>query len=285
MKNLFVPLLLTSLATTACVAEEEALDEIETSETEQALNWTLIHHVETGDPDKDLGATSDRTCWLLGVQGSLDAGPLWQYGPDIREAGVFMVNGRWVLRVRSGIGLQTAVWAVCTGYTQDRTTISVSSKSNNSSYPPAVEIQDNRYCFLTSIYNQGRWGSWDGYLNVQPHDPPGVRIEKDTSWGWWKFLHWDNGPASNGDNTGGARAVCVDIPASLSDGWSGDGPRSDVSIRGNTGGGWVCGLRGLFGVFDAPTSDWKVRVFYNSSTSDWRIRMGDRTSANVTCLK
>src|SRR5438128_1488836 len=92
-----VTMMCTALAAsgTGCLEEAE-----ETSEAEQELSWAQTYEHETGEAPRDLGSASTRTCFLLGVQGSMGAGE-WSAWSTLRRAGVFLEDGRWIFRTES----------------------------------------------------------------------------------------------------------------------------------------------------------------------------------------
>jgi hypothetical protein len=250
----------------------------------QALNWLTVWSWGTAGnngADLDVGPDNDRTCFLMGIHGSLKAYPGVNGSPFSKaSAGVYRINGRWKVRTRAGHGPGVSAQVACILATGNRVELSVTEGDSPSSNP-SVPATPNRQCFLTSVYAVGH--GWDAYLSDWPFGPPGVGI--DVVSGKWVFHEWLN-PNSSEQASGGASAVCVDVPMVGLKNFHSEAP-ANTSITKElfqNDGGWVCGLSSLLGVFMDSWSKPGAEVFLNS-TNNWSVSIANRREVNVKCVK
>jgi hypothetical protein len=263
----------------ACVAGADA-----TSETDQALSFIQTFSWGTpgnSGPDLDLGPTSDRTCFLTGIKGSLKgyAGPGWT--PFVHaSAGVFMRNGRWKVETRAGDGPGVEADGVCVLATGHRATMGVSSALGSTSLPLGAD--HDRKCFINSIEAFGF--GFAGGLPQFPGEFPGAIITRDDPAGTWDMggAFVDNPDSSISGSVG---AVCVDLPTTqvTNYGWTA-GTGETVKELFQNDGSYACGLTGIFGAF---MDDWNhpgAEVTLDSA-NNWTFDISSKREIHVKCFK
>jgi hypothetical protein len=253
--------------TTACVAEEDAVEDT-TSETTQAItsfgNFGWIQSSE----GVDLGSADNKTCFITGIRGSLKGYSIPSsstYTTAKVEVKINPSNNHWVVTTANGNGGGVQVQVGCINYVASRKIISWREEWASSPGPVSwAPFNRDTACFFTAVSGTG-WG-WTAYLDNQPNPPPGVS------------LNFSNGKAfitgslvknPSGENSGTATAVCIDIPFSVDKRWTATGPGEavlPVATPTQTG----CGLQGIGGVFTGSTS---TGFWLTNPGVDWKIKL------------
>jgi hypothetical protein len=231
-------------------------------------------------PDLDLGPTSDRTCFLTGVGGSLKSSldPAGSLKAPV-SAGVYQIDGHWKIQTRAGLGPGVDVQVACIPFTQHRVEMGV-SEGHPIGIQPYVPATPGRQCFLTSVYSFGYPGGWAGDLW---NGPPGVSVAKEgPNWVLRDFL-LEN---ASGDPSGSASAVCVDVPdvSNPIHYQTGSAPFSSKVFQNTKGDEWICGLTSLFGAFDSDWSQPGAGLWLDSS-HNWNVSMAADRSFDAICVK
>jgi len=243
--------------------------------------WFASWGTTNGD-DALLGPISDRTCFLSGVAGNLNAGATtWQVGwPS--AARVLQKNQGWFLRARGGgnnsgyaIGNPVLAHAVCITAVANRTNNVTWQSDWGKTFLAAVT--PNRQCFLTGVWGVG--GSW---MSNTDH----VRVTNDGS-NWW--IDGTVNTSSLGNSRGYASAICVDMPANTWVGtgvWSVADPGSTTFNAGWDSTGMACALTGVQGHFTA--NDWSDGAVINWPAAIpgwWTLSLKNGKKAWVTCVQ
>ncbi|HEY4240830.1 MAG TPA: hypothetical protein VGM88_13500 [Kofleriaceae bacterium] len=208
--------------------------------------------------DVDLGSDADRTCFLLGVHGAMVASS---------EAGVVREGGHWKLRAH---GDAVGATATCVATIANRVELSVTSDDVGTS----VVASPGRRCFLTRIYATS--DAWTTGLTEFPFGAPGVRVEPTGSaYVLRAWLHKTPGAKP----TGGASAVCVDLPAAAA---------ADVHVQPDAEAhlpdeaDWTCGVAGVFGVFSqAEASNAALSI----DRTGWHAAIGASAELYASCVR
>jgi hypothetical protein len=236
----------------------------------------------TNGPDANLGPADDRTCFLSGVAGNLNAGDN-SYGPGWpSKAQVSIYNGGWWLRASGGgnwagnpIGNPVLAHAVCINTVAGRTP----NVKWQSDWGPTLvaPVTPKRRCFLTGVWGVGAsWMDGDDY----------VRVTNDgTNW-------WIDGAVNTsqlGSSHGYASAMCVDMPTGTSVSswtWYTNDPGSWTPNVGYDSTGMACALTGVQGHFTA--NDWTDGALINWPSSFpgyWKVALKNGKKAWVTCMQ
>ena len=183
-----------AVALTGCVTE----DELELTETEQDLSWmTWVVYGTSDGSELDMGPTSDRTCFLTGIRGSLSDS----------EAGAFRVwdaargQERWKVRTKtSATALGVRVMVGCIRAVEGRVQLRVSASHDDRNPSTKIDDRPTRQCFLQNL----RTESSDGFVSA--------RLERYPDWQTDR-MEWSLYLANTSGQTT-ATAVCVDVPSS-----------------------------------------------------------------------
>lgn len=99
------------------------------------------------------------------------------------------------------------------------------------------------------------------------------------------FRHWLN-QNSDGSFSGGAEAVCVDVPATglLFYEWDAPTNGSFTETMFQNDGTWACGLTGLFGVFMDSWSQPGASVFLDAN-NNWDVTVANQRQVRVGCVQ
>lgn len=249
-----------------CGTEERPGDEVRET-TSQLLTggWHYTWQQVGSDPPPvlDLGPTSDRTCFLTGVAGNLEASARVRISED--------VDGHWKLAVSSYAGLDLKGTVACLPTIAGRT----EAVEWTSSEPRHVlgAFTSHRRCFLTSVSN----GPGGYFENDEDH----VRV-------WHDSKHWYIG---GGGNAAGV-ARCIDVDSDQGS-WlwiAGSGHRTDDLAADS--GGVHCLLTGIGGRFisvmtpwDLPALEDGVLIGFEWKGQQWTMSTSRGKRGWATCFK
>ncbi|AGC48097.1 hypothetical protein MYSTI_06824 [Myxococcus stipitatus DSM 14675] len=270
MRNLLLALPLATL-TAACGGEPLApetpsvADEATGQAAQQVtLDGTYTWRVnEIAFTSSAIGSATNRTCFLSALGGSLQENPS---NDGVRSfAGVNISDDRWLIVVRQNADAALSTTARCVNTAANRT--AEVSWSNGEAAKVLGAVTADRRCFLTRVEASGAFNSTSEYVRV-----------------WNDGLNWYLG----GDlaDAGGARAICVDIPESVGNGWqliSGSGGQS-TDLAYNPG-GVACFLSGIGGRFNQDSYSDGVSVDYNSGTLTWEMALSPFKRGWAHCVK
>jgi hypothetical protein len=211
-----------------------------------------------------MGTSSDRTCFLTGVVGSLKS-----LSPNFLEF-VGATNGgtSWNLSVHPD-GNDLGGYAACANSTSGRT----QAVSWQTGQPAAVlgAITQHRSCFLNSVSTIRTGANDNGF-----HDPTdNVMVTYDgTNW------------LLSGSQTGTtiAQASCFDVTQGLGS-WSygGGSDPGKVALASNKNGDVSCYLTGIAGDFD--TGDWSDGVYITLEQGQFYMNTSPGKSGSATCVR
>lgn len=231
-------------------------------------------------PDLDMGTTSGRTCFLIGVTGDLEG----QWKGALAGVWVLKSGNRWKLRTRAGVGTGVMGHAACIPTDFNQVSLSWPGNSENSNnkkiYPQSGPRSGFTQCFLTSVTGTDGWkasSSWAG-LKKENIWENGAMTPKWTLSG---SLLWEQ------DNTAGgsASAVCVDIWQSLT-GWSWVPWSGSPPVTGNLGTttNRVCSIHRLKGNLAAAPDGWLDGLRMFISGGNWNVISQSGKSGWGECL-
>ncbi|HEY5934589.1 MAG TPA: hypothetical protein VIU61_08140, partial [Kofleriaceae bacterium] len=147
---------LAALVLGGCVdaEEEDAIDEEQTSTTEQAIAWGIGGYQSSVHGNViPLSSYSTHTCFLVGVRGDFDAPDLW---PDRRIAVKRNSStGKWELQFTVGPAFDLAAHVACIPYTQNYSTITAFGgfqRGEGDGWTHGTDVFPNRKCFLSVIW-------------------------------------------------------------------------------------------------------------------------------------
>jgi hypothetical protein len=280
------------------VSEEGAEQEVEeTSEVSAAL--PMAGGVIWGTPGNNgaplmLGNTSQETCFLSGVSGSLVGRPgvNGSLGPLPALAEVYPQNGKWWVRTKAGTGQGVSAHVDCirVPYSGKLATVKV---NKDSIVWQRVPFESNLHCFLTRIQTTGLSSPFHYVKIIGSNDGPNGP-------GWYVDALYDTEGGDYG--FGSAAAVCVTVPATAS--WSftftgptnatnsatstfylrnyfPDGPRIPTADVG-------CFLTGITGRWISGSPDplgWDNGIFLRNETQYWRMTTSNGRTGHVRCLR
>lgn len=270
---------MTELDGTEDTTGDEALGEIESSLSLARWFWSWG---TTAGPDVDIGPASDRTCFLAGAAGNLNAGWGWDNGGSPSIAGVRISGGRWLLSGTGGrdegntvIGNPVNARAVCIGTTANRTMYSDGGPGHFLNHKMYLEpVKAGRTCMLARVSGySGSWSSSSARVQL---------IQQNGSW----YLE----SANIVMNAGIPRidVVCVDLPRGTWVGtgsWGAANPGSGTFPVLSEATAGVCGLTGISGPMKYNEwDDGAMLAWPASSPGTWTIRVEDGKRGYVTCL-
>lgn len=261
-----------SLALAACGVEapEEAADgpaeteDVTLGQTEQDLSWVLATpHSCTGSACYfDLGPTTDRTCFLSGLWGSMSSG----------SASVLTyADGRYKLRIGAPVGRTITAFATCIAATSHR--IEGFWTGGHAATPINGTVTSTRRCFLSEIDNNVTTRGFDTTSDY-------AQVWKDGSGQWYI-----GGSLSGGSNARAA-ATCVDVPNDNGLWGIVANPGGDVGFDlAENVGGVACGLTKLGGNFTTNSGSDGLGINYNAGTRFWNIRAVNGKQATTICVR
>lgn len=266
---------LVGLAMTGCLEAEDAEDaELGEAAQEVTTQWV----VSWVNGQLDLGSSADKTCYLIGVRGSLKGWTSWSSSEfTTARAAVFIANGRWIVETSPGDGGGIAAKVGCVGTVANRVFFSSSfAPTPTNNLINNVPSIPHRQCFITGISGKGH--GWTAFSGQQQSPLPGVGLMNDGI--RWQFIGRLI-PHSDNQASGGASAVCVNLPDSIRRRFDEDGP---INRRLSGTANSVCGLTAIAGVFvNAPTSG--GIELYHSGTPTWDLSVAANYGATTTCVE
>lgn len=298
---------LASLVATSCLLSScveldsvEPIDDETLSETTHALS--MAGGAIWGTPGNNgaalmLGNTSQETCFLSGVTGSLVGNPKI---PGIQgflpaSAEVFPSGGKWWVRTRAGVGPGVAAHVTCVNvpYPGSSHELNWSDNITSQGLPDAP----NRHCFLRKVWaTSGLNGAW--FNNTQTN----ITLKKSN--GWWTF-HGSYVSGAGGDSLyGGATALCIDVPTSASWSFTLTGPTNANNSASTTitlknyypngpgvpianVGCWMTGIRGNWGSGSPNPLGWNngVHLTRDATVSPyWQLTATNGRTGHVACI-
>jgi hypothetical protein len=260
-----------ALALAGCGVEEEdgaeldaeGLGELADVTQEVASTSISTHACSTIDCSFDLGSSSNRTCFLGGIWGSLDQG-----AADIYP----IVGGTYRLRLRHTVGQTVTARAICISGSTNQAR--ASWRGGQPATPIYGTITANRRCFIAGVSNQS--GDVRGFDTASDY----AEVWKDSSGRW--FL----GGSLSGSADTFVSTVCVDIPADYGL-WgivAGAGGTAGFNLAYNDG-GVVCGFKKLGGKFTSSASGDGIGLAYNSGNRYWSVSAVNSKQATLICNK
>lgn len=259
----------------SCLAGCMTDDAVEpTNETTQAItDWMYAWYSGT---DVDLGSDADKTCFLVGVKGSLRGWTSWSSSEyTTAKAGVYSINGHWRIRTDPGSGPGVAAKVGCIPNVGNR--VFVGGSPTSTGY---VDDTPSRQCFLTAVSGHGH--GWTALLPEQPNNPPGVAVWSDGA--KWRILA-NLIEHSNGDYSGGATAVCVDVALPRELDFQREGPGSfEIPIPSTVVDQYTCGFHMISGVFDDGLDERGLELWHNGSP-DWLMSVHTNYAGRAHCVR
>jgi hypothetical protein len=208
-----------------------------------------------------IGTSTNRTCFLSGIQGNLQPPSAGSWG----GAGTFMYAGNWVIFVNHNFSKALSAGVQCINTAANRTAEVSWYQGSAAKLLGAVTAQ--RRCFLTQVEGAGGFKASSDYVRV-----------------WNDGLNWYLGGNLSGQ--GGGRAMCVDLPENHG-GW--------LWIAGNPGGftenlaydpgGVACLLSGIGGPFNKSDFSDGVSIDYNAGTRYWEMTVTNGKRGWGNCVK
>jgi hypothetical protein len=245
---------------------DDGAEDVALGETEQSVAWTAgsFHSCTTGTCFVDLGPSSDRTCFLAGIWGSLS---------NASASILSYADGRVRLRLGTPVGQRIGAMAMCVaGNTH---AIDAFWTAGHAATPINGTVTSSRRCFLTEIDNNVSVRGFDNTTDF-------ARVWKDSSGQW--FL---GGSVASSAGTRAA-ATCVDIPDDMGT-WgivagAGAGNTVGFDLAENVG-GVVCGLTKLGGNFTTNSLSDGLGIDYDAGTRLWNIKAVNGKQATAICVR
>ncbi|RKH42547.1 hypothetical protein [Corallococcus llansteffanensis] len=215
-----------------------------------------------GDTTTTIGTSTGRTCFLTGIQGNLKPAVAGNWS----SAGTYMFAGNWIAFVNHANNKALSTGVQCLNTATNRTPEVTWRQGTAAKLLGAVTA--DRRCFLTRVEaSTGAFTTSADYARV-----------------WNDGINWYLGGDLSG--TGGARALCVDVPTGQG-GWlwiAGEGGGFTENLAYNPG-GVACLLSGIGGHF--TTSDFSdgVSIDYNSGTRYFEMTVMNGKRGWSNCVK
>ncbi|WP_375760939.1 hypothetical protein [Corallococcus exercitus] len=205
-----------------------------------------------------IGTSTNRTCFLTGVQGNLK-------GTSWAGVGVFQYAGNWEIFVNQSNGKALSSGVQCINTATNRTP-EVSWYDGQAAKLLGAVTADRR-CFLTQVEAAGGFTANADYARV-----------------WNDGYNWYLG--GNLGAAGGARAVCVDVPSDAGGWlWIAGNPGSFTHNLAYNPGGVACMLSGIGGNFSTSNYTDGVSIDYNSGTRYWEMTVSNSKRGWGNCVK
>jgi hypothetical protein len=141
-----------------CVdAELDPLDDVELGETTHAITDWMVHWYSANfdqGHQLDLGPANDKTCFLIGVKGSLKGWSSWgntNFKTARAEVDIDPIDNRWKVRTAFGFGNGVAAKVACVSNTANREFIGVSFDGEGM-HSGVIDNTSRRRCFINSIH-------------------------------------------------------------------------------------------------------------------------------------
>lgn len=258
----------------ACIdAGTNPTDDVD--ETVQDLSSVGLWSWGQLDGHLDMGSSTNQTCFLRGVHGSLDGTDAQN---NVSEAGavISIQNGHWDLYTFHGAGPGVSGQATCIPNTANRTFLSTLTG------PSSIAATANRQCFLTSVRSYGN--SW---VRTFPDGSTPSATLQIVNGNWVLSAHVVQNQNPDGVIYGGhEEAVCVDVPITGIYGWTytAGGSTFTTQIVPPSATGWACGLTALRGVF---TQDWNqpgAEAYWSQNTNAYYLTLAANKGADVRCI-
>ncbi|WP_338864403.1 hypothetical protein [Myxococcus stipitatus] len=274
MRNLLLALPLVTF-TAACGGEPLAADAPEAAspavadeaigqaEQQVGLSGTYTWRTNRANyTSTSIGTSTDRTCFLTGLGGSLQ--PVTPDDISWTFAGAHLYGDQWIISINQYVDAALSTTVQCVNTAANRTPEVVWAKGEAAKLLGAVT--PNRRCFLTRIEASGAFDSTADYVRV-----------------WNDNINWYLGGDLADD--GGARAMCVDFPE-VHGNWlliSGADP-INYNLAYNPG-GVACFLTELGGRFNQDSYYDGVSVNYNAGTRTWEMDLSPVKRGRAVCVK
>jgi hypothetical protein len=233
--------------------------------TQQAVSWSGSTHSCTGGTCYvDFGVTTNRTCFLGGIYGSLN---------DASASILRYADGRFKLRLGSPAGQRIAATAICVS--GNTNTAEGFWTGGNAATPITGTVTATRRCFLTQIDNNVVVRGFDTTSDY-------ARVWKDSAGKWYV-----GGSLSGGAGTR-ASAVCIDVPGDHGTWGIVSNPGAGNTVAFDLAediGGVACGLTKLGGNFTTNSTSDGLGVDYNAGTRFWNIKAINGKQAAASCVR
>lgn len=257
------------------------LEPIGTSQQALTTSWKFSKQTTTAASYTLVGPTATgSTCFLTGIYGALKGDVLGTTSKAIAQVLQSTTTNTWTLTINPGTGDGLRVDGLCINRPMDLS----SPHSWYSTQPISTTtwpVTPGNYCFLNQVYAQsGFGGMYNGQITA-------IGLYK--SGNTW-VMSGNLNPQQDWNPSGGAMAVCVDIPTTASgDGiwWAplGSGlltyplvPNSGLTVG--------CGLRTIGGNFSAASLSNNPRdgAGIEYINNGWTMNARDTKGIDVTCV-